>query len=524
MRTSAFEILGPVMVGPSSSHTAGALRIALVARQLACAPIRSARFTLLGSFARTAKGHGTDKALVAGILGMAADDVRIRDSFERARTAGLSFSFDLDATTQVSHPNTVVIDLDLSNGTSLQVTGESVGGGRVRVTAIDGVAVEITGELETLFVSHLDHPGILAALTGTLSGAGINIATMHTYRTAPGAMAYSVFEVDTHLEPDLVRWIAQTDQVAGASVVRIPGALPATRPSQSAHDFDTAASLLSLCEKDHRSIGDVMRLREDELTGDAEKASGMMGRVLSVMREAASATLTHPTRSLGGLLCGQAAMVGSATGEQRHALMGGTLTKATAYAMATLERSASMGVIVAAPTAGSAGVVPGALLASGSATQATEAQIGDALWCAAAIGALASSLATVSGAEGGCQAEVGTASAMAAAGLAQLLGGSPKTCLHAASIALGDLLGLVCDPVGGLVEYPCQDRNALGVACAMSSAQLALAGVTSPLPFDEVLHAMRAVGASLSPALRETALGGLAAEPSAARCMGCAGR
>jgi L-serine dehydratase len=141
------------------------------------------------------------------------------------------------------------------------------------------------------------------------------------------------------------------------------------------------------------------------------------------------------------------------------------------------------------------------------------------LWTAAAVGALVAQNASVSGAEGGCQAEVGTAAAMAAAALAEMHGASPKTCLDAAAIVIANMLGLVCDPVRGLVEYPCQLRNAAGVANAMSAAQLALSGIESPLPFDEVVEAMRQVGQALPASLRETALGGLAAAPSA--CSAC---
>jgi L-serine dehydratase len=187
--------------------------------------------------------------------------------------------------------------------------------------------------------------------------------------------------------------------------------------------------------------------------------------------------------------------------------------------MAVLERSANMGVIVAAPTAGSAGVVPGALLAIANAAGFDDEHVIRALWTAAAVGALISENASVSGAEGGCQAEVGTAAAMAAAALAEMHGASPKTCLDAAAIVIANMLGLVCDPVRGLVEYPCQLRNAAGVANAMSAAQLALSGIESPLPFDEVVEAMRQVGQALPASLRETALGGLAAAPSA--CSAC---
>ncbi|WP_249113792.1 L-serine ammonia-lyase, iron-sulfur-dependent, subunit beta [Atopobium sp. oral taxon 416] len=187
--------------------------------------------------------------------------------------------------------------------------------------------------------------------------------------------------------------------------------------------------------------------------------------------------------------------------------------------MATIERSASMGVIVAAPTAGAAGVVPGVLLAAQETLEVDDGALARALWCAAAIGLLIAQNASIAGAEGGCQAEVGTAAAMAAAGLIELQGGTPQQALNAASIAITNLEGLVCDPVMGLVEYPCQQRNAAGIAIAFNAAQLAQANVCGPIPFDEVVDAMRETGQSLPESLRETARGGLAATPTA--CQLC---
>ena len=245
-----------------------------------------------------------------------------------------------------------------------------------------------------------------------------------------------------------------------------------------------------------------------------------MARVIEVMCEETASTIERPERSLGGFLYGQAKQVADASGRLAPTLMGPTLTEAVARAMAVLERSATMGVIVAAPTAGSAGVVPAAVLSVAGAMGASDDEVAGALWCASAVGAVIARNASVAGAEGGCQAEVGTASAMAAAGLVELLGGTPRQALEASSIAITNLLGLVCDPVRGLVEYPCQDRNAIGVADAFSAAQLALSGIGGPVPFDEVVAAMDSVGRSIPVALRETAMGGLAAAPSCAGCVG----
>lgn len=222
---------------------------------------------------------------------------------------------------------------------------------------------------------------------------------------------------------------------------------------------------------------------------------------------------------MGGLIGGEAKRVFD---HLPQSLCGPVLSRAAAYAMAVLEVSSSMGLIVAAPTAGSAGVVPGVLLALGEERGLPRERLIDALFNAGAVGYLAMRNATVAGAVGGCQAEVGVAAAMAASAAVELLDGSPRQSLDAASTVLMNMLGLVCDPVGGLVEYPCQSRNAAGATNALTAAELALSGVPQLIPFDEMLSAMYAVGRRLPAELRETALGGCATTPSAcAACQGC---
>lgn len=516
MPSSAFEILGPIMVGPSSSHTAGALRIALVARSLGPTDLARVEFLLYNSFSHTYRGHGSDRALVAGILGLAPDDVRVRDSFDLAREAGLAFSFREMGDDPTRHPNTVTVRMEGTDGSSCAVTGESLGGGRVRVSMIDGIPVDMAGEAPTLFVAHYDRPGVLAALTSGISASSSNIATIRTFRERRGGRAYTVMELDEPVDPALVDFVSRGPNVLRATSVFVPGAAPTMGTTDL--DFSSGTGLLALCGREGATIGEVMRRREAQLSPTAD-VDARMAQVLATMREGVSEALDHPRPSLGGLIGGEAQAVAQADERFAAALLGPTLTRATAYAMATLERSAAMGVIVAAPTAGSAGVVPGAILAVGEALGADDAALARALWNAAAVGAVVARNASVAGAEGGCQAEVGTASAMAASALCELVGGSPEACLSAASIAISNLLGLVCDPVRGLVEHPCQDRNAIGVANALSAAQLSLSGVRSPIPFDEVVGAMKAVGLSLPATLRETALGGLAATPSA--CTAC---
>ena len=284
-------------------------------------------------------------------------------------------------------------------------------------------------------------------------------------------------------------------------------------------DFKNAAELLALCKAENLKISEVMLRRETELgETTVEAANSRMLHAFEIMGEPAHTPIHTAVKSMGGLIGGEAKKLMLFQNAQGGPC-GEVIGKGITYAMAVLETNASMGLIVAAPTAGSAGIVPGVLLALQEVYQFSDSRMVEALFNAGAIGYLAMRNATVAGAVGGCQAEVGVASAMAASAAVELLGGSAQQCLDAASTVLMNMLGLVCDPVGGLVEYPCQNRNAAGVANAIIAAQMALAGITQLIPLDEMMNTMYTVGKRLPPELRETALGGCAIAPSA--CAAC---
>ncbi len=284
-------------------------------------------------------------------------------------------------------------------------------------------------------------------------------------------------------------------------------------------DFKNASELLSLCQKHDLRISDIMKTREIELGETSEEEIlRKMHYALKIMRESALAPIQAPHKSIGGLIGGEASKLAEHQ-SSGNGICGNVLSKGITYAMAILETNASMGLIVAAPTAGSSGIVPGLLLALQETYECSDDQVVQALFNAGAIGYLAMRNATVAGAVGGCQAEVGVASAMAASAAVELMGGTPQQCLNAASTVLQNMLGLVCDPVGGLVEYPCQNRNAAGVANGLIAAEMALAGIPQLIPLDEMMATMYAVGKKLPSELRETALGGCATTPSA--CQAC---
>ena len=230
------------------------------------------------------------------------------------------------------------------------------------------------------------------------------------------------------------------------------------------------------------------------------------------MRASIQKGLQEHQHSVSGLTGGDAERLFAYS--QGDTFCGEGVCRVVASSMAVVEVNASMGKIVAAPTAGASGILPGALIECGARRGWDDRRLIMGLYAAGAIGMLIASNASISGAAGGCQAETGSAAAMAAAALVECSGGTPLECLHAAAIALKNTLGLVCDPVAGLVECPCIKRNAIGAANALVSADMALAGIESMIPFDEVVWAMHSVGRAMSVDLRETARGGLAATPT----------
>lgn len=218
---SIFDVIGPNMIGPSSSHTAGALRISLLAGKLVRERIVKVEFTLYGSFAKTYKGHGTDRALVAGILGFATDDYRIRDSFALAHKEGLVYRFALNETDNEVHPNTVDIAITGESGERTTVRGVSTGGGNSVIERINGVSVSLSGSYNTLLVRQQDRFGVVAYITKILSEHKINIAFMRMYRENKGKTAYTIIEVDGSIPEDVAAEIEQNPAIESAMLIQI---------------------------------------------------------------------------------------------------------------------------------------------------------------------------------------------------------------------------------------------------------------------------------------------------------------
>ncbi|MGD6843407.1 L-serine ammonia-lyase, iron-sulfur-dependent, subunit alpha [Bacillus infantis] len=280
--------------------------------------------------------------------------------------------------------------------------------------------------------------------------------------------------------------------------------------------FRNVAEVVELAESKGVKIAEIMIQQEIEVSGRTrEEIIAQMDRNLTVMEEAVERGLKG-VKSVSGLTGGDAVLLQNYI-KSGKALSGNLLLDAVSKAVATNEVNAAMGVICATPTAGSAGVVPGTLFAVKEKLNPTRQEMIEFLFTSAAFGFVVANNASISGAAGGCQAEVGSASGMAAAAIVELAGGTPSQAAEAMAITLKNMLGLVCDPVAGLVEVPCVKRNAMGASNAMTAADMALAGITSRIPCDEVIIAMYKIGLTMPSALRETAEGGLAATPTGKR-------
>lgn len=218
---SVFDVLGPNMIGPSSSHTAGAALIAYLAQKMINGPLVKVEFTLYGSFAKTYRGHGTDKALLGGIMGFSADDMRIRESFRIAKERGLDFSFSVNEEETEVHPNTVDIVMTNAAGQRMEIRGESLGGGKVRIARINQVQVDFSGEYSAVIVIHQDKPGVAAHITKCLSDKNINIAFMRLFREAKGHTAYTIVESDGRLPMDILENLRENVRVHDVMIVQV---------------------------------------------------------------------------------------------------------------------------------------------------------------------------------------------------------------------------------------------------------------------------------------------------------------
>lgn len=489
------EVLGPVMAGPSSSHTAGPARLGHMVHDL-CGGIPKAvriHFSASGSYASSYQGQGSDKGFAAGLLGFAPDDARVYDALALAPQMGMDLQFVI-VDDPYPHNNSALIACTLSDGTQIRVFTASIGGGAIRMQQIDDLPVELAGGAYELV---LWGDGRAQAQAAALFGA-----------PSFGNDTLCVFSFDHAPDLDAARAI---DGVARVRLIR--PVVPSVVRFDAQPPFANARELQAFLQEHPMPLDQAAIAYQYEMNGWNE--TQMLQRcelLLQKMEESVQTGLACSGRGFTYLT----PRAGDLQRAQRDGqfLPTGLLDTATVYATAVMEANRSMHTVVAIPTAGSSGVLPAVLLPAMEAGLFTREQCQRGLLVAGLIGLFISHQAAFTGSTGGCAVENGSASAMAAAALCFMAGHDAQTSLRAAGIALQNLIGLACDPVAGGIEIPCIHRNAMAAANAYVCANMAIGGFDPYLPLDEVIVALHEAGKLMAPQLRCMGYGGLAGTPT----------
>ena len=501
------DVLGPVMRGPSSSHTAASYRLGRIVRSLIGEAPSAAVFSFdpNGSYARTYKEQGADLGFAAGLLEWPITDQRFPQALEAADQSGLKLEFKTAPLCLADHPNTVEIALSGREGKRLSIVGQSVGGGMVVVRRVDGWEVELSGKTHDLLVE-CEAPALprVKALA-----AGLEPPPIIAGESVRGETALVHFQRTESFGE------AAVERLRGQSGVRDVRSVPPVFFVQRGDPlFSSAEEMTALAGNRRISLGRLALEYESSLLGlSAKEVREEMLRRWDIMAAAVQSGLAEKDIGMK-LLQPSAARIFSAEEEGKLAL-GGPAVRAAARAMAVLHISNSGGVVCAAPTGASSGVIPGVVATLIETKKLSPEKTALALFAASAVGLVIAGRATFAAEVAGCQVEIGAAGAMAAAAAVEAAGGSAAQALDAAAISLQNSMGSVCDLVQGLCEIPCHTRNAAAAANALVCADMILGGYINPVPLDETVDAVFAVGKMLPRELRCTSLGGLAVTPSA---------
>jgi L-serine dehydratase len=501
------DVLGPVMRGPSSSHTAGSYRLGRIARSLLAEEPKAAAFAfdLDGSYARTYKEQGADLGFVAGLLGWTMTDERFPRALESASRAGMKITFRTDRLTLTDHPNTVEIELTGRRGRRLGMIGQSVGGGLVVVRRVDGWDVEITGKTHDVLVEC--EGSAVPHLRGMAWDLELPPKVINEVSRGDRALVH--FQTPDALAEKNLEKLGALKGIHNIWIVP-----PVFFVQRGEPLFSSGREIAELAAKHRVGLGRLAVAYESRLLGFSEKETlAEMLKRWDIMAAAVQSGLSDRDVKMK-LLRPSAAGILKAEADGNLSI-GGPATRAAARAMAVLHVSNSGGVVCAAPTGASSGVIPGVVTTLTEIRKLPSEQIATALFAASAVGVIIAARATFAAEVAGCQVEIGAAGAMAAAAAVEALGGTAAQALDAAAISLQNSMGSVCDLVQGLCEIPCHTRNAAAAAGALVCSDLILGGYVNPVPLDETVDAIFAVGKMMPRELRCTSLGGLAVTPSA---------
>jgi L-serine dehydratase len=494
------DVMGPVMRGPSSSHTAGGFRIGKLVRDLLADEPAWVRVTFDpgGSMAPTYQPLGVDLAFTSGIKGWSMLDGRYFAALDRARVEGFTITFETAALEQTKHPNGMLIEAESVGGRRLRVVAEAVGGGGVRIVRLNDWLVDLDGK-SSLVLVEID----------VEAGEEVVDLLSDPSRQVADASVLVTLQTEASEASETASGLRDLQGVTNAWTV---GPVFFVRKGDTL--FESAEEMMAAAEERGCSLGEIALASEVELLGmtETDALDEMLCR-FAVMKDSIAAGLDNDRSDLL-LLEPTAAKIFNAESEAAVAI-GGIHTRAAARAMAVMHCCNSRGVVCAAPTGGSAGTVPGVVMSLVEERDLSHRQTALALFAASAIGLIVARRATFAAELAGCQVEIGVAGAMAAAAVVDAVGGSARQAVDAAAISLQNTMGMPCDPVAGTCEVPCHTRNAVAASSAFTCADLILGGYANPIPLDETIDASYDVGKALPSELRCTARGGCAVTPSA---------
>jgi L-serine dehydratase len=505
------DVLGPVMRGPSSSHTAGSYHIAkIVAGLLGAQPVTARiAFDPAGSYAQVYWQQGVDRAFATALLGWELTDDRFTAALEHAAGAGLDIRFDVRPLARPDHPNTVEVTLGAADGRTLMSTARSIGGGAVEVVEVGGWPVRLTGDTWEVLVAS---PGEAAdRVAAVLAGDGQTVAEPER-SGRDGRVLVDARRLGP-LDP-----AARAELQALGEGVTVREAPPLAFVKRGRQLFQSGAEMVALAAERGWTLGRAALAYEAALLGVPEQAViDEVVRRFDIMQAAVRLGLEPGAPSMQ-LLAPSAHAIFAADAAGRLPL-GGLHTRAAARALAVMHVNGAMGVVCAAPTGGSAGAVPGVVVTLVEERGLDKGRAAMALLAASAVGVILAARATFAAEVAGCQVEIGAAGAMGAAAVVEAAGGSAAQAADAAAIAFQNSMGSVCDLVGGMVEIPCHTRNAVAASSAFVCADLVVGGYVNPIPLDETIDAVYAVGRMMPTELLCTSKGGLATTPSALRLV-----
>ncbi|MFW6131614.1 MAG: L-serine ammonia-lyase, iron-sulfur-dependent, subunit alpha [Candidatus Aminicenantaceae bacterium] len=499
------DVIGPVMYGPSSSHTAGSFRIGKMARSLLGQEAASAEFVFdpEGSYIKTYKKQSADLGFASGLMGWEITDNRFHRALSIGKEKNIKIDFLSSELKNADHPNAVEIRLISRSGKKLNLTAKSTGGGGIEITKVNNWPVSITGKSYD----------ILIEVQSRAKDEVINLISDHMEKKPECIEKKETSFCHCQLTSPLPEKIIQKVKNI-PDVVDIKKTNPVFFVKKGESLFSSGKEILDFTASHKCSLGEAALFYESKILGLSEKdiLEEMESRY-RIMNDSVHKGLDKKNIKMQLLKPFARNIYDSES--RGNVAIGGIHTRAAARAMAALHISNSKGLVCAAPTGGSSGVIPGVLVSLAEDKKIEKDKLIRGLFAAAAVGLILKNRATFAAETAGCQVEIGAAGAMASAAVSEIYGANPKQAMDAAAISLQNTMGSVCDLVQGICEIPCHTRNAAAASSAFVCADLILGGYTNPIPLDETIDASFSVGKMLPSELRCTAKGGLAATPSA---------